>query len=263
MLFDIVENNDITCTIRIGEDKNLLIERKNVHIIDSEVSNVKNTIKLSNFDLLINTVCSYERGNSLIPVIMANMNYPLEIISFAIESNIKKIITIDTSLPENVNLYSLTKKTVAKVLDYYSKKNKDLLVYNIKLENFYGEDEPSDRFLHIVINKLKKNESVDLTVGTQRRDFIYIQDVIDALLYLINYKNNPGFYSISLGTGEGPTIREVIEYLSTIIGSTSKLNFGAVPSRTNEPDCIADMTYLNSIGFYIKYFYKKGLLKIV
>lgn len=257
-------SNKIYCTIRKGELPNLLCINKNVIVIDSDISKVKEIIKQENIDVLINTVCCYERSKEdFTNVIEANMKYPLDVITYAIEKNIGKILTIDTSLPENVNLYSLSKKVVSKIGNYYCSYYNNVTFYNILLENFYGEDEPKNRFLHQTIDKLKNNTDIELTSGTQKRDFIYITDVLNAISILIYNKDEKGYYDVPIGTGEGPSIREVVEYLKEITKSKSTLLFGAKPSRANEPSCIADMTYLNNHGFKLEYTYKKGLKKLV
>ncbi len=52
---------------------------------------------------------------------------------------------------------------------------------DIVLENFYGPDEHRDSFLHNCVCLLKDDKPLELTVGTQHRDFIYVADVIGAL----------------------------------------------------------------------------------
>lgn len=260
---NLLGDSDVWCTIKEGEGTNLLDCNKNVHFLSTKIEEIEIAIKRFKFDLLINTVCCYEReGINLSSIIEANLIFPLQVISFAIENGIRKIITIDTSLPESLNLYSLTKKCLSKIGRYYCNKQRDLFFYNVLLENFYGEDEPKNRFLHATIEKLKRNESIDLTEGNQKRDFVYIDDVLQAIDLLIECKDF-GFHSVSVGTGEGPTIKEIVSYLKTATHSKSLLNFGTVKSRDNEPDCIANLDWLVSRGYKLKYPYKIGLLRII
>lgn len=260
---ELLSNDNVFCTVKSGEGLNLLQQKQNIHIISDDIDEIKNVILSNEIDVLINTVCCYERnGIALTDVINANLVFPILIISFAIENCVKRIITIDTSLPKNVNLYSMTKKTVAEIGEYYCDNYQNLIFYNVLLENFYGKDEPKNRFLHIMVDKLKKNEPLDLTSGTQRRDFIYIDDALSAFNILVN-NDDVGYHNVPVGTGEGPTIKDVICYLKEIIGSESALRFGAVVSRKNEPDCIADSSYLAKYGFKIKYPYRVGLKEII
>ena len=132
------------------------------------------------------------------------------------------------------------------------------------LENYYGEQEPNERFISMVISKLRENQPIDLTEGNQRRDFIYVEDVVKAIAFLTTDTELWDEYiDIPLGTGEGPQIKEVIEYLKEIMGSSSQLNFGAVNKRKDEPDSIADVTYLQKRGWKPQYGWKDGLKKII
>lgn len=253
----------VFCTVRTGESLNLLQESPNINIIDSSIDSVKNCITANKIDIIINTVCSYERsGINISTVIDSNLIYPASTIPYAIEHGIKRIITIDTSLPKDLNMYAQAKSMFAEIGKYYTQKISELTFINIKLENYYGEDEPKNRFLHSVISSLKNNEDVLLTEGKQHRDFIYIDDVLRAIKLLTTFTAY-GYYDVPLGTGEGPTIQEVVSYLKELLHSESRLLFGAIPSRFREPDCVADMSFLQSIGFENLYTYKKGLRRII
>lgn len=258
-----LNNNKVYCTARCSESLNLLTVTQNVTVIDAGIEKVKDCIKNNNIDVLINTVCSYEREDVAPSTIIAsNLIYPAEVISYAIERNVSKILTIDTALPSTLNMYAKAKSMLSEIGKYYCTKYSELCFLNIKLENFYGEDEPKNRFLHKIISDMKQDNPIKLTVGTQHRDFIYIGDVVKAIELLI-YQQIIGYHDVPLGTGEGPTIREVVMYLKQMLNSKSALQFGAIQSRVNEPDCVADMTYLKSLGFNIQYPYKVGLRRII
>ena len=206
--------------------------------------------------------CVYESGDNDLEVIDANLNLPLQIMDIGIEAEVSKFISISTSLPENVNLYSLTKRKFGEIGKVYTKLHQNFTFYEVLLESFYGEDEPENRFISRCIVSLLKNENIDLTEGKQRRDYIHISDVIDGLL-LIFHCDEKGYQQFQLGSGEAPTIREIIEYLKEITGSLSLLNFGARKSRLYEPDCCADLSDMDSLGFIVNYTWKEGLRRMV
>lgn len=81
---------------------------------------------------------------------------------------------------------------------------------------------------------------MELTAGTQRWDFIYIEDVLNVYELVIDHSFEKAYTEIEVGTGEAPTIREVVEYLKTIIGSKSELRFGSVPMRNGESNSSCD-----------------------
>ena len=220
-------------------------------------------------DWFINCACCYCKNNiDEKQIIEANLLATIRFFMLCKIYDVAKFLTIDTVLPSDLNLYCKAKDEFARLGRWFAESEplKPILFYNILLENFYGEDEPKDRFLHYVIGKLKGNEEVLLTEGDQHRDFIYIGDVVETLgmlLYEQGNKEQRGYNDIPLGTGEGPTIREIIEWLRDSLQSKSVLKFGAIPKRMNEPDSMADVRIMEQFGIKIRYCWKDGMLKLL
>jgi nucleoside-diphosphate-sugar epimerase len=215
-------------------------------------------------DIVIHMACRYDRENiSLADLVDANLEFPLRVLN-AVLAMPKRVLWLNTNtaLESTVNGYTLAKCQFAEWGKYFASQGK-LDFCNILLEHFYGEGDRGAKFFPFLLEKMKKNEAIDLTDGTQRRDFIYVDDVTDAFLLLC--ENYPKVYheEISLGTGEAPRVREVVEYLHELVQSSSELRFGAVAKRPNEPELsVADPAILSSLGFVCKYPWKKGLEKL-
>ena len=60
-----------------------------------------------------------------------------------------------------------------------------------------------------------------------------------------------------------PTVREILQFLKDECESDSRIEFGKIKLRESEPDCVADMTMLSSIGFSPEYSWKEGLKRMV
>jgi len=68
-----------------------------------------------------------------------------------------------------------------------------------------------------------------------------------------------GYQEIPLGTGEAPSVREAVEHLKALTGSSSELRFGVVKKRQLEPELsVADTDILMNMGFRCKYSWKEG-----
>lgn len=253
------KGNNILCLIRKTTDINKINQYTNLYLYTEDNDFIE---KLNNFkaDILIYSACIYEKNNIKYEDIL-NANFLLPIKLLMELKNLKKYIYIGTSLEKYTNIYSLSKYQMAEWGKYYSH-IKNTNFFNILLENFYGENEPKDRFIHYLIAKLKNNEDIDLTDGKQKRDFVYIEDVIEAL-NIIMASNLKGYLDIPIGSGEAISIKELAEYLKKLLNSKSKLNFGAVASRNNEHSGMSDLSILNNIGFKPKYDIKNGLNKII
>lgn len=220
------------------------------------------------YDCLVNAACKYPRNvSSDKDIFEANLSTPLHVFLDCISHNVSKSITIGTGLPDNFNAYARSKRALADIMRWYGERQNKLgekiSVCNVELENYYGENEPTDRFIPGTIEKLKRGNDVLLTSGEQLRDFIYVGDAVVGISKLVNSPELPEYVDIPLGTGEGVSIREVIEYLKDIIGSESRLLFGTVEKRIDEPDSIADCSKMREYGIETRYGWKDGLKLIL
>ena len=99
----------------------------------------------------------------------------------------------------------------------------------------YGPGDDESKFTTYIINSCINNVPViKLTPGEQKRDFIFIDDVVSAYHILLKNNEMNAFEEFELGTGEAISIREFVEEVHSITQSRSKLDFSAYPYRENE-----------------------------
>jgi CDP-paratose synthetase len=215
-------------------------------------------------DVIINTVALYGRkGESLSALINANVDFPTQLLVLANKYMCKAFIHTGTSLPDDISPYALTKNTFVKLAQFNT--NSSLKFINIALEHFYGPSDDKSKFTSYVINSCIAGKKLALTDGTQKRDFIYIDDVVEAYKILINNINKVHYFeTIPLGTGEAPTIRTLVEIIHTNTLSKSVLDFGAVAMRENEImySC-ADTSKLKGLGWNSNVNLENGIRKIM
>ena len=260
-----IKGNNIYALVRESSKTDILLEKGLVKEYIWKIDELSNQLESGKIkiDWFINCACCYARnGVTDNQVIEANYVVPLKCIMICMEYGVHNYINIDTGLPDDFNIYSKSKAQLSDMLEWYAVKN-NLYIRNLLLENYYGEDEPNNRFLPSIISKMKNNEDIFLTAGLQKRDFIYIDDVLSAIELLINIKDNVNYLDIPLGTGEGPSIREIVQYLASITNTSSRLLFGTVLMRTNEPDSVADIHIMKSLGWNYQFDWKAGLKKLI
>lgn len=248
--------HSIYCVKREHSDTTYLKGQENI----MQLVNINDIDKIldKKVDWIINMICLYERkGISFSDIINSNLNVPLNILNRAIEKGIRNFITIDTSLPKEFNFYSFSKKMLDEFGKFYVLK-KNITFYNLVLEMFYGPEESIERFIPYCIYKLRNGEDIALTQGTQKRDIIYIEDVIEAI-YMIILCGIKGYKEFQIGTGQASSILDIVQYLKEQLKSESVLKIGEIPMRKNEPNSVADISNLISIGFKCKYSWKEGL----
>ena len=85
-----------------------------------------------------------------------------------------------------------------------------------------------------LIRIAKTGESLQLTSGSQKRDFTYIEDVAEGLLRLGLCEAESGEI-VNLATGKLTSVRYFAEIAAQILNIESfKLEFGAIPTRAEE-----------------------------
>ncbi|MGD1945218.1 MAG: NAD-dependent epimerase/dehydratase family protein [Croceivirga sp.] len=102
----------------------------------------------------------------------------------------------------------------------------------LRVFNFLGLHMPKTFFPSHLKEKLGQDEDFSMTLGEQVRDYLYLDDVVEALLLAgITDKTNEVY---NVCSGEGLSIREFAEKAKAIMNSTSKIHYGAIPYRDNE-----------------------------
>ena len=178
----IIDGHSVVCTKRSSSNlKRLSDVDEKVRWIPASIDGIETAMQYVNFDYVLNLACNYGRGGFFNDeVIEANIEFPLKVLNTAVKYGISKYLTIGTGLPDKFNMYSFTKKVFSEFGRFYAEKH-HITFINMLLEMFYGADEPKDRFIPATISKMIKGETVETTIGNQRRDIISVSDIIMAI----------------------------------------------------------------------------------
>jgi CDP-paratose synthetase len=227
---------------------------------NNDDNSISQAFKDNAIDLVIHTATAYGRkGESFKEIKVANFDLPFNILVEALKNKVNYFINTGTSLPSLTNEYSFFKNQFKESLAFCKSK---ITSINILLEHFYGPGDDPSKFITGMIEKMKANvDSIDLTAGTQVRDFIFVEDVLDAYMTIIdNLESFHGSNDLPLGSGEPVTIRKLVQLMKEISGSSSNLNFGAIEMRTTELlHSDSDTSILNKLGWETSYTLEQGL----
>jgi len=230
--------------------------------ISSSVEGVESECQNTQFDYVLNLACNYGLGNFLYDgILSANIIFPLQVLNIVVARGTKKFLTIGTGLPDEFNMYSFTKKMLTEFGRFYVEKH-SITFSSLLLEMFYGADEPRNRFLPSIIEKMINGDVVETTLGTQKRDIIAADDIVKAIMMVFN-SNIEGFHEIPVGTGVSPSVSEIVDFIWEETAKKSRVFKGAIPMRNNEPDCVSDNSVLKSIGEWNPTPWREGLIKMI
>ena len=116
------------------------------------------------------------------------------------------------------------------LLDLY-KKNK-FPVTILRLYLVYGPNQDNNRVVPFVINNSIKNKEFNCSPGFQLRDFLFIDDVVDAINKTLRSIKSNGEI-INIGFGKPTKIRNLINQIVKLVGSGEAI-FSQIKFRTDE-----------------------------
>jgi len=95
-------------------------------------------------------------------------------------------------------------------------------------------DEPN-KLIYYVLDRLKNGAFVDLSPCKQKRDFIYIDDVVEAYSLLIKDLDRGGSDIFNICSGQAISVEDVVNWIAEKVGASKiLLNFGARTMREGE-----------------------------
>ena len=116
------------------------------------------------------------------------------------------------------------------LVDLFKKKKFPSTILRLYLT--YGPRQDLNRFLPIIITGCVKNKKFPCSRGNQFRDFVHINDVVNAILKSLTNKNARG-QIINIGSGKPKKIRNIIEHVKKI-SKGGYPQFGKVKLRKDE-----------------------------
>ncbi|MDB4797085.1 NAD-dependent epimerase/dehydratase [bacterium] len=218
-------------------------------------------------DAVIHTATCYGRHDETpSEVFEANTGFPLKLLDAASAAGVDIFINTDTILDKYLNLYSLSKNQLLEWGRFFCMHNKIRFI-NMRLEHFYGpEDEDSKFTTHVINSCLRNVPELKLTLGEQKRDFIYIDDVVSAYLIILDKLGQfPDIFNeFDVGSGAEVSIRDFVEKVHHITGSKTQLVFGSLPYRKGEVmSSHANVEPLAKLGWFCKTNLEQGLNLVI
>ncbi len=136
----------------------------------------------------------------------------------------------DSELSPNSH-YAVSKTANYFTMKYYGKTEK-LPVVHMRLYSAYGPWEEPDRLVPVLLSKARKGILPQLVNPNVSRDFIYVQDIVDAFI-TVAAKISPNIYgeAFNIATGKKTTIKNLVEITKKMLKFSAKPEFGSMKNR--------------------------------
>ena len=170
------------------------------------------------------------------------------------------IPTPEDAPKDPINHYGLTKLVGEYICRFIMKTNYVIF----RIFNCYGPNCNRSYVIPDTIRKLTKNKNPIRMLGTgeESRDFVYIDDVINAILLAINKKDVIGTFNI--GTGKNIKIRELAAKIAQIMGKKVRFVFDTKKRKGDFSISCADISKVTKmIGWYPKVSLDEGLKRTI
>lgn len=127
--------------------------------------------------------------------------------------------------------YAVSKASVHLLLKYYGKIEK-LPVCHLRLYSVYGPWEEPDRLIPTLIRSAKKGEYPVLVDPAISRDFIFIDDVLSAMIQVASKLNLNNYgEAFNIATGKKTTIKQLAYIAKKIFKLKGEPHFGSMKNR--------------------------------
>ena len=178
----------------------------------------------------------------------------------AIYSEAKTIPTPENYPTSTTSIYGLTNLILEKLLEEYSK------IYNLnfailRLSNVYGPRQWKEGIIPSFIISLLKNEPPIINGnGKQTRDFIYIDDTIEAML-IVGMGKEIGIFNI--GSGREITIDKLYRKITEILKKNIEPEYSFSQNMGVKRNALDCLKIKKAFNWQPKYSLREGLKKTV
>ena len=181
------------------------------------------------------------------------------------EQPIKESSLLTGFLEPTNEAYSIGKITAIEMCKFYKKQYGDNFI-SCMPTNIYGiNDDFSENGSHVIPALIRKfhnakennlDEVVAWGTGSPLREFLYVDDAADAIVFLM--ENYDGDEHVNIGTGVEISIRELTEKIKDLTGYSGKLIFDTT-KPDGAPRKLVDSSLIHSLGWNHKVNLDEGL----
>lgn len=215
-----------------------------------------------NLAIEINTIhASYQHGVKKLLFLGSSCIYP----KFAPQP-IKEEYLLTGELEPTNDAYAIAKIAGIKMCQSYNRQYGSNFI-SVMPTNLYGQNDNFDlRTSHVMpalirkFHEAKTNQEPFVEAwgtGNPRREFLLVDDLADACLFLMNHYDQSEI--VNIGTGEDLTIKELALLIQKVVGYQGEIRWNtAMPDGT--PQKLLDVSKLHSLGWKAKTPLEKGIM---
>ncbi len=186
--------------------------------------------------------------NLVLPVFRSNLQSTVNLLVAATEHPPAQIVLAGSLEEAGIDIEGMAPSSPYAVAKWastgYARMFSDLWalpVTTLRISMAYGPGQHDmGKLIPYVIDSLLRGRTPKLTSGTRRVDWVYIDDVIDALIAAAQALRLSDV--IDIGSGTAVSLRDVVGVVTRILNVELEAEFGALPDRPLDHDRLADIS---------------------
>jgi len=216
------------------------ISKRITFVTVNKLSDLAPIFKKNKIDLIIHLAMVYKKDTDSLQD-LENMNYvnidfPSQLLQLASKYNVMGFINTgtcfeykvinkpikETSLICPYNYYAATKLAFEQILNFYTTQK---VIRSVTLRLFYPYGEMANKkIIPLMINALTTNQKLEISLGEQRYNYTYIEDIIDAYIKCIDFISSKKYHQpemINIGEKNVYSLRKIAKILEQISGKVN------------------------------------------
>lgn len=217
----------------------------NIYIYDGTIQSLSVIFQKNQIDSVFHLAAScitQHTENDIATLIDSNILFGTQLVEAMIQHNIINLVNTGTYWQHydgpNYNpvaLYAATKEAFETILKYYKEAHR-LNVVTLKLFDIYGPNDSRSKIINLLMGVLKENTSIEMSLGEQYLDLLFIDDVVEAFIcaeqMLMDKTNHQSSYFIS--SGKRIQLKELVKLIEKMANKKIQVSWGARPYRPRE-----------------------------
>jgi len=135
--------------------------------------------------------------------------------------------------PSQASPYAASKLEAWQMWRTFMSRHSPMNATALRLFHVYGPEQPKTGLIAAAIDAALRGKRFEMTPGEQQRDFVFIDDVVEALLLALTAPLT-GVKTYEIGTGVSCSVRAAVRRVFEKVGGAGEAAIGACPYRSHE-----------------------------
>jgi len=167
----------------------------------------------------------------------------------------------EESLIRPSNPYALSKRMAEEACEFYATAH-GMTVTTLRPFNVYGVGQDDKFLIPSIVHQALNNEVISIKDLTPKRDYVYLEDLITALMATMG---RTGKYSVyNVGSGVSLSVQEVIDTIQEVAGTNKKIVCDNKVRNNELMDVVANISRAGKeLGWRPEYSFRAGIEFII